>query len=136
MLNALLTMDKEKDDVKQMSDHDETITMHNDHDVNISTLMKMNDNVYHEQLNFCFVYATPDGYAIPDGGSKGGYLIRGLNKVFLNEKLSLNQNLDAIIIEIRNQTRILAGNGTMVCVEDVSTMNYKVLFAKRKVHKL
>ena len=30
------------------------------------TILK-NEQHYHEQANFCYVYANPDGYSVPDG---------------------------------------------------------------------
>ena len=43
---------------------------------------------YHKEANFRFIYGNPEGYAVYDGGTKGGYLIRATKKVFLNDKYS------------------------------------------------
>ena len=92
---------------------------------------KNDNNVYHSQANFMFIYPNPDGYAAADGGNKGGYLIRSVKRVFSNLEISLNQTLNEMIHQIRAQTKSMAGKGTLECVQVVDTMTYKVMFEKR-----
>ena len=132
MLNDLITINEEKQEIKEIEIVDEEFELKNSDDINTSILIKVNDNYYHEEANFCYIFANPDGYAVPDGGSKGGYLIRALKRVLSNEKISSQKNLSSIILSIREETQALAGTASMVCVEDVNTMIYNVFFQKRK----
>ena len=51
----------------------------NDKNGDISkNMIRINDKYYHEGANFRYIYGNPEGFAVPDGGSKGGYLIRGI----------------------------------------------------------
>ena len=90
------------------------------------------DDWYHSQANFIYVYANPDGYATADGGTKGGYLIGAVKRVFSNLEISLNQTLNDIIQQIRAETKNNVQKGTLECVEVVDKMTYKVRFQKRK----
>ena len=94
-------------------------------------MIKINDDWYHPQANFRYIYGNPDGYALADGGLKRGYLVRSIKRVFSNLEISLNETLDDMIQQIRAQTKSMAGKGTLGCVEDVSRMTYKVRFKKR-----
>ena len=86
---------------------------------------------YHVQANFRYIYGNPQGYAVFDGGLKGGYLVRSIKKIMMNEKISCNKNLDDIVKRIRIKTQELAGNASMECVEDVNTMGFSVFFEKK-----
>ena len=109
-------------DAKHVNDKNSEIT---------KNMIRINDKYYHEQSNFRYIYGNPEGYSAPDGGSKGGYLIRGMKRVFSNTKISLNKNLDEIVNKIRNEVHILVGTGTQAAVEDVNTMTYKIMFEKK-----
>ena len=98
--------------------------------------VKINNNWYHPKANFMFVYPNPEGYAAADGGIKGGYLIRSIKSVFSNLEISTKQSLNEIIRQIRSQTKIKAGKGTLECVEVVERMTYKVKFEKRSANVL
>ena len=89
------------------------------------------DNWYHSLENFRYIYANPDGYAVADGFKSGGYLIRAVKRTFSNLEISLNQTLGDMIHQIRVVTKETAGRGAVECVQDVSTMTYKVHFRKR-----
>ena len=90
----------------------------------------ISNNWYHPKANFMFVYPNPEGYAAADGGIKGGYLIRSIKSVFSNLEISTKQSLNEIIRQIRSQTKIKAGKGTLECVEVVERMTYKVNLKK------
>ena len=98
-----------------------------------------NENVfekeYHKGANFHFIYGNPNGLAVADGGSKGGYLIRGVKRVFSNTDISLSSTFDECVRQIRAVTKDMAGTGTAQCVENVSTMTYNVVFKKRCCNK-
>ena len=102
-----------------------------DHDKMKENMIKIEGNWYHSQANFRYIYANPEGYAASDGGIQGGYLIRAIKRVFSNHEISCKQNLNDIIHLIRCVTKEMSGKGTVECVEDVSTMTYKVVFQKR-----
>ena len=90
------------------------------------------DAHYHTNANFRYVYGNPEGYAVADGGSKGGYLIRSIKRVFSNvDVLTNSQTLDTIVHQIRKQTKKLVGKGSVQCVEDVNTMTYEVVFEEK-----
>ena len=131
--NSVTTaIDEEKDSVSQNDNDDDN---NNSSNVNESSLMKINGNAYHEEANFRYIFANPNGYVTPDGGEKGGYLIRAVKKVFLNEKISLEKCLGDIIGDIRHQTQKLAGSKAMECVQDVNTMVYNKVYFKKKFDK-
>lgn len=94
-------------------------------------MIDINNMSYHVRANLMTVYANPDGYVAPDGGSKGGYLIRSVKDVFSKPQISAQQPLDDIIKKIRARAKTLAGKGVAQCVEIVSTMTYHVRFEKR-----
>ena len=98
---------------------------------NNDNMDQINSTFYHQQANFQYIYSTPSGYATGDGGYKGGYLMRSVKQVFLNQEIVLDQSLDELIVQIRNLAKSNAGKGAVECVEDVSTMTYKVVFRKR-----
>ena len=83
----------------------------------------------HEEANFYIVYANPDGYAAYDGGDKGGYLIRGIYKVFRRNEV-LSQNLDGIIYRIDEKVKQLVGRQSMQQVQTVSTVHYRIKFRR------
>ena len=95
-----------------------------------------NQNYYHSEANFRYIYGNPEGYAVADGGSKGGYLIRSIKRTFTNLDVSLNKTLDTIVHKIRKQTKKLVGRGIAQCVEDVNTMTYEVVFEKKRGIKI
>ena len=97
----------------------------------LQNMIRIKDKYYHEQANFRYIYGNPDGYVIPDGGTKGGYLIRGIKRVFSNLDIALNKDLNQIVDKIRTQVNDLVGNGAMATVEDVNTMTYNVRFHKK-----
>ena len=90
------------------------------------------DDWYHSQENFIHIYSNPEGYAAADGGTKGGYLIRSVKRVFSNLEVSLNQTLNDIIVQIRAEAKEMAGKGALECVQVVDTMTSKIVFEKRK----
>ena len=77
------------------------------------------DDLYHEEENFCYIFANPDGYAVADGGERGGYLIRSVNRIFRNEQIVLINNFNDIVDSIRKDTKMLAGKGIIECVQDI-----------------
>ena len=93
------------------------------------TILKNNIS-YHAESNFRYVYGNPDGYTVPDGGSKGGYLIRAITDVFNTDHIVKGNDLNDIVDQIRTQTQELAGKHSLACVEDVNSMMYKVYFDK------
>ena len=132
MLSDLLSIDQEKDEMKNIEIVDEELNDSASDNVNITSLIKVNDNYSHEEANFSYIFVNSDVYAVPDGGTKGGYLIRALKRVLSNPKISSQKNLSSIILSIRQQTQILAGTASMACVEDVNTIIYNVFFQRRK----
>ena len=85
---------------------------------------------YHQEANFRYIYGNPEGFAVFDGGIKGGYLIRATKKVFVNAKFIKQKRLNDIVDEIRNQVQKLAGKVSMENVQDINNMNFPVEFLK------
>ena len=46
------------------------------------------------------IYANTDGYGVPEPGSKGEYMIRSMNKAFINDNI-FKLDFDQIIVQIR-----------------------------------
>lgn len=67
-------------------------------------IIRKDDVYYHKEANFCCIYANPDGYAAFDGGRKGGYLIRSIERIFLQLSIT-EKNLDRIILELKNEAK-------------------------------
>ena len=87
-------------------------------------------NYCHNQENCRFVYRNPDGYAVVDGGEKGGYLIQATKDVF-NRRGIEKRKLDDIIKQLREKTKKLIGKGVTETIQDVNQMNFNVYFKKR-----
>ena len=66
----------------------------------------LNDLYFHCDSNFCFIFANTEGYATADGSKNGGFLIRNVKKVFNETKFVEKHNLDAIIKQIRKETKV------------------------------
>ena len=84
----------------------------------------------HQEANFFFVYANPDGYAAFDGGTKGGYLIRAIYKVFKKKEI-ISKNLDGIILHVAEKVKQLVGKQSMQHVQTVSNIHYRIKFRLR-----
>ena len=89
----------------------------------------------HNEANFRYVYANPDGYAAIDGGKKGGHLISAIHSTFLklskSRSLLENGTLTNIINEIRMKAKDSAGKVLMQNVQDVNNSNLRIKFEKR-----
>ena len=80
-----------------------------------------------------FSHKNTVGFKVPDGGIRGGYLIRAVRRVFDNLlKKSLDKNLDQIVNNIRDEVRELVAQGTQAAVDDVNTMAHKIKFSKKE----
>ena len=84
---------------------------------------------YHKQGNFRFIYGSIDGYAIVEGGTKGGYLIQALCSVFSNVEKVVMSNLDKIVYQINKQAIQRTGTSIYVPhIEDLNRMDGPVTF--------
>ena len=84
----------------------------------------------HCEDNLRIIYGNPDGYAVFDGGEKGGYLIQSIHKIFWKLSEILTNNLDDIVKQIRLKVSQLTGKKSMQVVEDVDKTRFKIMFAK------
>ena len=75
------------------------------------------------------IHANPKGYAT-GGGSKGGYLIRGLCSTMMNHQYALSHDLTQIIAQIRLKTKSKTGTTLEYtnAVEDVNSIPYRIYF--------
>ena len=84
---------------------------------------------YHKQGNFRFIYGSIDGYAVVEGGTKGGYLIQALCSVFSKVETVVKSNLDGIVYQINEQATERSGTSIFVPhIEDLSRMDGPVTF--------
>ena len=84
---------------------------------------------YHKEANFRFIYGSIDGYAIVEGGTKGGYLIQALCSVFSNVEKVVMSNLDKIVYQINKQAIQRTGTSIYVPhIEDLNRMDGPVTF--------
>ena len=91
---------------------------------------------YHNEGNYYVVYANIDGYAVLEGGKRGGYLLQSVRKVFCNEKRILNKDttLSDIILQVNAKAQRLAGNGVIVQqIQQVNQMDGRIKFEKRNL---
>ena len=58
------------------------------------------------------MFATPEGYSVADGSSKGGLFLRNVCKVFKDKEFVKNHYWNKIVLKIRNYTKREA---TLVC---------------------
>ena len=96
---------------------------------------KDNNTGMHLEANFRYIYGNPEGFAVFDGGEKGGYLIRSVKKV-LTQPIALKTNLDEIVPLISIKVNQLTGRQSMQLVQDISNTQYRIKFEKRKVKQV
>ena len=103
-----------------------------DQNENKSGLLRQKILNIHDEANFFFVYANPDGYAAFDGGDKGGYLIRAIYKVFQKNEI-VSKHLDSIVYHIAEKVKKLVGSQSMQHLQTVSNVHYRIRFQPRGV---
>ena len=88
----------------------------------------------HPEGGWRFVYANIDGYAVVEGGRKGGYLIRSIKTVFDNVDRIQESHLGEIILQINHQAKDKVGTKVVVQqIEDVNRMEGTVYFEVKQL---
>ena len=86
------------------------------------------------EQNCRYIFGNPAGYAVIDGGRKGGYLLRAFRRILCNKAriFKYKWNLDEIIQRVRTQVNYLVGENSMQLIEDTNVMEYDIYFRERK----
>ena len=102
--------------------------------VNNTKKVTCDDNIKYVQDSHCRkIFANTSGYAAIDGGKKGGYLIRSIIKVIMNEKTFHKYDLDAIIRLVRQMLENLIGSHAAQVIEDINTMQENIWFKSKSI---
>ena len=91
---------------------------------------------YHKEGNFRVIYANIDGYAVVEGGKRGGYLLQAVKEVFCNQQRILHKDttFNDIVLQINKRSQNLAGKTILVQqTQDVNQMDGFIKFEKRKI---
>ena len=78
--------------------------------------------------NISKVVANPKGYACLDGGTKGGYLIQSLCKVFKDSAFVKQHQWSEIVMAMRDYTQMIVGKVLTQVLEHESTLHRDVKF--------
>ena len=137
--NIDVTNDNDNTDDKNDENKQNTVFKDNESNVsqkkencNQNGIKSQLEKTYHKEGNYRFIYANIDGYAVVEGGTRGGYLIRAIRSVFGNVDHILSSNLDEIVHQINEQAKQRVGTSILVQqVEDVNRMDGIVTFQKK-----
>ena len=95
----------------------------------------INTPVVNAASHICKIFSNVDGYAVPDSGPKGGYLIRFLTKVIINDDWFKGLDLNRMILQTRlvlqNCLGVKEGLHTQV-IDAVSTIPSAVKFKENE----
>ena len=123
--NYKISSDTEEESVEKQTKGGKKCSTNKVHPIALKSVESM-----HKEANFRYIYGNPDGYAVFDGGKKGGYLIQAMKNVF-GKKEALVANLDEIIPQIRSKVSQFVGS-SIQHVQDINNSNLKIYFQIRQ----
>ena len=77
------------------------------------------------------IYAGRPGFAVVDGGNRGGYLIRSFTKVIANDGIFYTFPFEQIILQTKQICNILIGSMAASVIDVYSTIGYEIRFTSK-----
>ena len=78
------------------------------------------------------IFGNVDGYAVVDGTTKGGYLVRSITKAMAKDDIFFGKDLDGIVKQARQIEETLMGPMAAQIIDDHDTIPYEIWFEQRR----
>ena len=99
------------------------------------TQNSQNANTAHKLGDIRLIFGNPSGFVVADGGVRGGYLIRCITKVLMNDEWFINYTFNEMIMSTRLVLREYlnyekSDTATAQVIDDINYFKYYLKFAE------